>query len=71
MALVIYLCRFLKGNSWELLTHPFKIWQETTIRIIYPTQHLRTGEITLAFGTLHIFVFIFYNFGKQKIKLNR
>jgi uncharacterized membrane protein len=51
----IYMGRYLRWNSWDIISNPIAIWQECFIRIIYPMQHLRAWGLTLSFAMLHLF----------------
>jgi len=59
----IYVGRFLRYNSWDLLTNPIQILAETLSRLIHPTTHPRTYGVTLIAGILLVLVFsIFESF---------
>ncbi len=47
----IYLGRFLRYNSWELLHKPTAIFKDTFDIIFYPGLHLQAWIFTLSFGT--------------------
>jgi len=47
----IYLGRFLRWNSWEVLTDPAGLFLDVADRLLNPTLHLRTYGVTLIFGT--------------------
>jgi uncharacterized membrane protein len=46
----IYLGRFLRRNSWEILTDPAGLYLDISDRLLNPTLHLRTYGVTLVFG---------------------
>ncbi len=46
----IYLGRFLRWNSWEVLTDPAGIFGDITVRLLNPASHPRTYGVTLIFG---------------------
>lgn len=46
----IYMGRFLRWNSWDLLTNPLLLWQDVTTHIIDPLAHPRTIAVTLLFS---------------------
>ena len=48
----IYLGRFLRFNSWDVLTNPFALLSSIFYRVHYPFDHLRTWGFTLLFGGL-------------------
>lgn len=46
----IYLGRFLRWNSWDILTQPYEVTEDIIIRIIHPFQHTTTWGVTLFMG---------------------
>jgi uncharacterized membrane protein len=46
----IYLGRFLRFNSWDVLTHPFGLLQVIVSRLLMPWQHGRTWGTTVVFA---------------------
>lgn len=48
----IYLGRFLRWNSWDLLTQPKAILYDVAVRLRYPFGHLSTYGVTLMFAAL-------------------
>lgn len=46
----IYLGRFLRWNSWDIIQHPDLLLKDILLRCIYPMQHLKTWGVTLGFG---------------------
>jgi uncharacterized membrane protein len=53
----IYLGRFLRFNSWDVVTHPEIIIKAIGIRIIHPFEHIRTWGFTILFA---VFIAIIY-----------
>lgn len=53
----IYLGRFLRFNSWDLIQNPFHLIEEISMRLVFPHQHLRTWFISIGFGMLLFLVF--------------
>jgi uncharacterized membrane protein len=53
----IYLGRFLRFNSWDIITHPEIIIKAIGVRIIYPFEHVRTWGFTVLFA---VFISIIY-----------
>lgn len=49
----IYLGRFIRLNSWEIVTSPMKL-----IKIIISSLNLRTLSFTVMFGVLILFIYI-------------
>lgn len=48
----IYLGRFLRWNSWDILQHPFQLGQDILQRFVHPFSHERTWGMTILFGIL-------------------
>lgn len=48
----VYIGRFERWNSWDLLTHPFSVAGDVIEKFIHPFSHLRTWGVTLMLGTL-------------------
>ena len=48
----IYLGRYLRWNSWDVITEPFSILHDIAIRLIHPFQHTSTWGMTLFMGLL-------------------
>ena len=46
----IYLGRFLRYNSWEILQNPFNLTKDIIEIVIHPTQHMQAWIFTLTFG---------------------
>lgn len=46
----IYLGRFLRWNSWDVLTDPAGLFGDIAVRLLNPTSHPRTYGVTLIFG---------------------
>jgi len=46
----IYLGRFLRFNSWDILQHPEMLIDSVFEILIYPTQHLEAWAFTFCFG---------------------
>jgi len=53
----VYLGRFLRWNSWDIVSNPFQLLQSIGHRIISPFDHLQTWTVT---GTLTIFFYLLY-----------
>lgn len=53
----IYLGRYLRFNSWDIIQKPHVIFSEVSERIVNPTLHPRTWMITVGFGMLLFFVY--------------
>ena len=46
----IYLGRFLRWNSWEVVTNPWGLWSEVQGHSLHPLAHPRALGVTLMFG---------------------
>ncbi len=53
----VYLGRFLRWNSWDVLTNPFSLFYQIIQRFIYPFQHSRTWSVTF---TLAAFLYLLW-----------
>lgn len=48
----IYIGRFLRWNSWDLINHPLHLLGDITERMVHPLQHTRTWGVTVFMGIL-------------------
>lgn len=48
----VYMGRFLRWNSWDILFSPQQILFDFMHRVLHPGQHVRTYAVTLLIGTL-------------------
>lgn len=53
----VYLGRFLRWNSWDIISNPFQLLLSIGHRIISPFDHVQTWTVT---GTLSIFFYLLY-----------
>ena len=53
----VYLGRFLRWNSWDIISNPFQLVLSISHRIISPFDHLQTWTVT---GTFTIFFYLLY-----------
>ena len=54
----VYLGRFLRWNSWDILINPGGLFFSIAERVIYPFQYLQTWGITLLFTTLFYLLYL-------------
>ncbi len=64
----IYLGRYLRFNSWHVITQPFDLLKEIAIRFIHPFEYPGTWAVTILFSVLMMIVYetlkqmaIYYN----------
>ena len=56
----IYMGRYLRWNSWDLLVHPFRMSRNLSEHVIYPGLHLQGWGLTLLFACwMYLFYFSF------------
>ncbi len=48
----IYLGRFLRFNSWDVLTEPWRVLHAVAMRVLNPLDHPRSAGVTLMFAAL-------------------
>lgn len=53
----VYLGRFLRWNSWDIISNPFQLLLSIGHRVISPFDHLQTWTVT---GTFTIFFYLLY-----------
>jgi uncharacterized membrane protein len=53
----VYLGRFLRWNTWDIVSNPSGLFFDINDRIINPTDHPRTWAITILFGLLLNFMY--------------
>ena len=54
----VYLGRFLRWNSWDILSNPFQLITSIGQRIISPFDHLQTWGITIIFTVLFYLLYV-------------
>ena len=53
----VYLGRFLRWNSWDILNNPFGLFNDIIDRFIYPLEHTKTWGVTILMGILLNFMY--------------
>ena len=48
----IYIGRFLRYNSWDIVTNPIQLCMDTASRIVHPFHHPRTWAFTVLFAAM-------------------
>lgn len=54
----VYLGRFARWNSWDVIAAPWALAWDIARRVLMPWQHLRTWAVTLGFGTLLLLAYV-------------
>lgn len=53
----VYLGRFLRWNSWDIINNPFTLLKDIFYRIALPQYHMRTWGVTIIFGVLFYLIY--------------
>jgi uncharacterized membrane protein len=53
----VYLGRFLRWNSWDILSNPFGLFNDILLRIVFPTNHIQTWGVTVFMGVMLNFMY--------------
>lgn len=56
----VYLGRFLRWNSWDIVHQPHLLFKDIASRLLDPFHHSHTWSFTLGFGTLLLFTYLFW-----------
>lgn len=56
----VYLGRFQRFNSWDILTKPHRVFAQIFRGVIDPLSHPRTWGVTLMFGALMLVTYIMF-----------
>lgn len=62
----IYLGRFERWNSWDLLTHPHVIGAQIARGMVDPLDHPRAVGVTLMFGALVLITYVLFDTGRRR-----
>jgi len=54
----IYLGRFGRWNSWDLLARPHELLADVVARLSHPLSHPRTLAVTLSYGTFLVLAYL-------------
>lgn len=54
----IYIGRFLRFNSWDVITNPFSLVAEITGMLLHPLEHGFAWGMTLVYGVFMTFLYI-------------
>lgn len=53
----VYLGRFLRWNSWDVLNNPFGLFNDIVVRFISPLEYTKTWGVTLLMGIMLNFMY--------------
>lgn len=56
----IYLGRFLRWNSWDVVTHPGALASDAASRLLHPLRHIDVYAITCGFGALLVLAYALF-----------
>lgn len=62
----IYIGRYLRWNSWDILHHPTKLMGDIGDRIINPFDHARTWGVTVFMGLFLTILYFTFRFLRKK-----
>ena len=66
----IYLGRFLRWNSWDIINNPKTLFTDIVIRVLNPIQYSETWFITLGFGVfITLYYFFFTNLNTKNVSI--
>ncbi|MFP3834920.1 DUF1361 domain-containing protein [Chryseobacterium sp. SIMBA_028] len=61
----VYLGRFLRWNSWDVLNNPFGLFNDIVVRFIYPLEYTKTWGVTLLMGIMLNFMYFTFKLAKN------
>ncbi|WP_083547284.1 DUF1361 domain-containing protein [Chryseobacterium polytrichastri] len=53
----VYLGRFLRWNSWDVLNNPFGLFNDIAVRFVYPLDYTKTWGVTVLMGIMLNFMY--------------
>lgn len=59
----IYLGRFQRWNSWDIVTQPFSLLADIARHVVHPFRHAESWEISLLFG---VWMYLLYQYFIKK-----
>ena len=63
----IYMGRYLRWNSWDIITNPGEIAGDILVRVFNPFDHISTWSVTVLFGSFfYVLYYSIKNFIKHK-----
>jgi len=71
----VYLGRFLRWNSWDVLNNPFGLFSDIVVRFIYPLEYTKTWGVTVLMGIMLNFMYFTFKWvetnNDKKLKLEK
>lgn len=61
----VYLGRFLRWNSWDIITNPLDLGKEIAVRFFFPVEYYHTWAITLLFTSF--FSLLYFTIKKFRV----
>ena len=63
----VYLGRFLRWNSWDVIGEPMGLLKDVFDRIIHPMDHFQTYIVTFVFTVILFFAYFLFVSSKERI----
>lgn len=57
-ALGIYIGRYLRYNSWDVVTDPFQLLRDIAAMVVHPLRHQNTWDMVLCFSILMTLIYL-------------
>jgi uncharacterized membrane protein len=57
----VYLGRFLRWNSWDIVSRPFSLLSDIAARVVSPVDHINTWLATAGIGGFTILAYVFWS----------
>ena len=56
----VYLGRYLRWNSWDVVSNPLGLLEDIFVRVIFPHEYLRSTGFTICFGLFLVMAYLMY-----------
>ena len=66
----IYLGRYLRWNSWDIVQNPAMLFRDAMNRFLHPMDHPKTWGVTIGFGVFSLFWILRDNYFNFNFKSN-
>lgn len=66
----VYLGRFLRWNSWDVLNNPYGLFSDIVVRFIYPMEYTKTWGVTLLMGIMLNFMYFTFKWAETNDEKN-